>query len=190
MIHLNINDQSCLFGRFNWDHQALPYNPSRAGITFKDIHIIPTADYPYGQKGLALAHFWDQMQACSTYEGILLLDGDVAIDPYDLASMVAQIEATEGQKVITAPIRLWYGDEWFWCHRDITNELSKEPELPIKYFGFGFTYLPGILMHAAIKKGLRLTAYPYVDEFMSTVALQIPIDVEIARDCDPKHLHF
>jgi hypothetical protein len=191
---VEVHDGTCLFARFNWDgtavQQNLPYHPY---MTFKDIHITPSAQWPTGQKGLALARYWETQECrLSPPLGIILLDGDVVIDPSDLRFMVQAIEMNP-VSVHTAPVKLWThtarGPMWTWAHQD-ERGLSAEPcDNPI-YFSFGFTFLPGILMDAAVSGDLRNQIYPYVDEYMSNLAAKNGIGIRVVNDCAPKHLHF
>lgn len=185
-----INNQNCLFVRFNWDHSALPYDISIAGVTFKDLHIQPSARYPVGQKGMALAHYWNTMQLHRTYHGILILDGDVAIDPGDLSAMLTAIEEAP-LSVLTTPMRVWYDGREYWSHRGRDGELHNGPiQGPIHYFSFGFTYIPRELMTKAVNEGLALQVYPYVDEWLSKYAVKWNFAIELITGCYPKHMHF
>lgn len=185
----NIDNQNCLFVRFNWDHQALPYDPSQVGVTFKDIHLQPTPAFPVGRKGLALVSYWEQMQRMRPYLGILIMDGDVALDPLDIHIMRIYIGESP-DAVVTAPIRLWYEGEWFWSHRGAANLLNTEEPDEIHFFSFGFTYIPAALIETAGDAGLHSESYPYVDEFVSKVAMKMGLKIILAEGCTPKHLHF
>lgn len=183
------DNQSVLFCRFNWEHSALPYNPSIKDVTFKDIHLSATPAFPVGRKGLALISYWEQMQRMRPYIGMVLMDGDVAIDPLDVRIM--QICIMESPKaVLTAPIRLWYGGDWYWSHRGADNELDKFDPDAISFFSFGFTFLPKALLDKAAETGIASECYPYVDEFMSNLAMTMGLEIKLADGCTPKHMHF
>ena len=187
---IRVNNSNCLFVRFNWDHTATMPLPDLIGRTFKDLHIGPSESYPTGRRGLAMAHYWENMRNhIPDCIGMLTIDGDVAIDPVDMDAMLGAI-SHHRYEVVTAPIRLWYEKTWYWAHRDASNELSKVPGEPIVYFSFGFTFIPRELMEGAILQGLRLWCYPYVDESMSMVANDLSIKVYVTQQAQPKHMHY
>jgi hypothetical protein len=186
---MDVDNQNCLFVRFNWDHTALPYDPSAPDATFKDIHLQPTPSFPVGRKGLALISYWEQMQRMRPYLGMLIMDGDVAVDPLDIHIMRIYISESP-EAVITAPIRLWYEGEWFWSHRGAANMLNDMDPDEIHFFSFGFTYLPKSLMEAASDAGIHAESYPYVDEFVSKLAVKMGLEIKLAEGCTPKHMHF
>jgi hypothetical protein len=183
------DDGNCLFARFNWDHSALPFTMHYPYVTFKDIHILPSAEHPTGQKGLALASYWKE-QGLDKYTGIVILDGDVVIDPEDFRVMSEAIDARP-DIVHTAAVKLWvttdHGYDWFWSHSNgrLTKELILEPT----YFSFCFSYLPGGLLYSAMRMGVRDIVYPFVDEFVSVAATQLEIPVNVIP-CEPKHVHY
>ncbi|HMD24756.1 MAG TPA: hypothetical protein VKH61_11690, partial [Streptosporangiaceae bacterium] len=128
--------------RLDWDRTAFPLNIPN----FHTIHLGPEASHPFGRKGLALAGAWRQL-AQNSPDGMLILDGDVAIDLLDLAAMRAGIHV-EPDVVHTAPVRLWprsmAGESWVWAHwRDDPSQVNV-PD-PVR-FSFCFTYVPAKLI--------------------------------------------
>lgn len=185
-----IDNRNALFVRFNWEHTANLPLPRLNGVTFKDLHLHGTEAHPTGRKGLALASYWHQMNnKAINYRGMLTVDGDVAIDPLDLRTMLGNISIIP-ETVWTAPLRLWYEGSWYWSHRGESGELTNAPILELKAFSFGFTWLPAFLIELSINEGLANWCYPYVDESMSFVAVDHGIDIRLAEGCEPKHMHF
>jgi hypothetical protein len=173
--------------RVDWDHTAIPL-PLPG---FKILRIGPEPGYPYGRKGLALAGAWRQLST-PTADGMLLLDGDVAIDLLDLAAMVGSV-SRETQDVHTAAVRLWpagmaSGHSWVWAHWE--DEPSQHSDLNPRRFSFCFTWLPRRLIDAAVKAGLEQWTYPDVDRQVSLLARRLAIQVHVVPGCTPKHLHF
>lgn len=157
---------------------------------FHDLLVGPEPAYPFGRKGLALLSGWKQLADPGT-DGMLLLDGDVVIDPFDLDMMNGAIHELPGV-VHTAPVRVWpvstkFGD-WTWGHwRDGP---SQEIDLTPRWFSFCFTYLPRALITGCEKAGLAKWAYPRVDSAVSKNAQQLGIAVNVVTEATPKHLNF
>lgn len=188
---VEIHDGNCLFVRFNWDHTAIPYAIKHPWITFKDIHLSPSPEFPTGRKGLALDSYWIQQQIrLNPAYGIFIIDGDVIVDPVDMEVMLDSIRS-DPKIVHTAPVRLWLntmrGPEWRWSHQN-DNGLTQDWIDHPRYFSFCCTFLPASLMDMAGHAGLRQRVYPYVDEFVSDVAAQVGIPVNVVADAAPKHL--
>lgn len=171
--------------RLNWDDTALPVKLKR----FRDVHIRPTPEFPFGQKGMVLARAWHQVtREDAGVQGALILDGDVAVDLADVAAMNQAI-ASDPARVWVGAARLWPStsgqDDWVWAHRTgpFGQELVTEPE----YFSFCFTYLPRPLMENPALSGWT---FPTVDVHMSRAARRLGIPAAVAPGCWPKHLHF
>jgi hypothetical protein len=172
--------------RINWNHTALD---QRAARYFYTAHIEPSARYPVGQKGLVLDSMWRQLtQPAAT--GMLLLDGDVAIDDTDYRAMLAAIDV-EPDIVHTAPVKLWpvstKREDWIWAHwRDEPGQYMQHDPL---WFSFCFTYLPRALIEKAHAEGFTTWCYPYVDAQMSRVCQESGIRASVVSGCWPKHLN-
>jgi hypothetical protein len=172
--------------RLDWDRTAIPLRLPG----FHVIHLAPEPSHPFGRKGLALAGAWRQL-AQNSPDGMLILDGDVAIDLLDLAAMRAAIHV-EPSAVHTAPVRLWpasmHGDSWVWSHW--TGQPSQDDQPAPVRFSFCFTYIPARLIDSAVKAGLESWSFPHVDRLLSLHAKKTGIPVRIVAGCTPKHLHF
>jgi hypothetical protein len=174
--------------RVVWDRKAIELGQLPARL--HTLHIGPEPGYPFGRKGLALASAWSQLQM-SNEAGMLLLDGDVAIDPYDLGLMLGSID-TEPGAVHTAPVRLWprstMRDDWHWAHH--RGQPSQEHCPDPLYFSFSFTYLPRKLLAACVRAGMRRWTFPTCDARVSATAKDSHVPVRVVENCQPKHLHY
>lgn len=172
--------------RLDWDHTALPL----PGLGFYALRITPEPGHPFGRKGLALAAAWEQL-AGPAAAGLVILDGDVAVDPQDIAAMLAAIHLDPGA-VHVAPVRLWPAstkrDRWVWGHGrgDFSRDDPDDPDV----FGFCFTYLPRRLVDACVKSGLAGWRYPHVDRLTSRRARALRIPVRVVRGATPKHVNY
>jgi hypothetical protein len=124
--------------------------------------------------------------------GMLILDGDVAVDPLDTSTMMRAIGANP-DIVHTAPVRIWpvstKRGHWVWAHSKggKSQEDTDEPNR----FSFGFTYLPRALIESCIEAGLRSWTYPHVDLNMSKRAVELGMRITVVRDgCSPKHCNY
>lgn len=178
-----------VFARVNWDGTAMPFH--MPGTRWFDISVQPEPGYPVGRKGLALDAAWMQLrnQDCT---GMLILDGDVAIDPLDYAAMCEAIDG-EPRAVHTAPVRLWPAstqrESWIWGHW-CDDGPSQDYCLAPDRFTFCFTYLPRALLWHARRGGLRSWIFPGVDLRMAETARRFRIPVRIVHGCHPKHMHY
>lgn len=174
--------------RFIWNNQE----PVTKGLGFRDIYINPSADYPFGRKGLALMTAWECMGEPNNEMGMLILDGDVAIDPLDNHGMLQHIWS-DPFSVWVAPARIWpishLGDSWTWGHgrdKKFTQEDIDDPDM----FSFCFTYLPRELIELMKQAGADDWEYPNVDHSTWLLASANGIRVKVARECSPKHMHY
>jgi hypothetical protein len=172
--------------RIDWDRTAIPLKLAN----FHTVRIGPEPEWPFGRKGAALAGAWRQL-AGRDVDGMLILDGDVAVDLLDVAAMRASIHV-EPDAVHIAPVRLWpasfKSESWVWGHwnRDPGQDITG----PWRRFSFCFTYLPRRLIDASLKAGLESWSFPHVDERVSNTAERENIPVRLVEGCSPKHLHF
>src|SRR5690242_10659791 len=101
--------------RMNWDRTALPQPIARH---YYDMHVSPEPGYPFGRKGLVISAAWRQL-ASRNASGLLILDGDVAIDPEDHAAMLRAVDERP-QLVHVAPVKIWpkstKRSAWTWSH--------------------------------------------------------------------------
>jgi hypothetical protein len=175
-----------VFVRVDWDNQAFPL--PLPGIRMHHLHVDPEPAHPFGRKGLILASAWEQLRT-RTASGMLILDGDVAIDPLDLGAMLNAI-TRDPDVVHAAPARLWPRStgriSWVWSVWDgkQSQELPKTPT----FTTFCFTYLPRPLLTRCVKAGLKRLRFPHVDSFVSAQAVAAGIPIRIVPDATPKHL--
>lgn len=192
-----------IFCRLIWDHQVEALRHFRMpGARWFDLHMGPEPGAPLGRKGRVLDAAWRQLRERET-AGLLLLDGDVAIDPLDFAAMQAAIGNDPGG-VHVAPVRLWpqstQREDWSWAHWDEGHGLTQQWSDTPGRWSFNFTYVPRAVMNAASSRGieagprrrLKLAAweFPTVDMNMNKVAKDCGIKAKIVEDCHPKHMHY
>jgi len=172
----------------NWNHTAIPLH--LPAVRLHTIHVGPEPAHPFGRKGLALASAWEQLRTPSSI-GMLILDGDVVIDPHDLLMMFRAVTA-EPDAVHAAPARLWPKSTmraaWVWSVFDGTPT-QELPEHPTNT-SFCCTFLPKRLIDRCIRYGLKKQRFPGVDTFVSAQAVSAGIPIRIVRDAAPKHLHY
>ena len=174
--------------RLDWDHTALPQRTGPLG--FYTLHVDPEPGHPFGRKGLALAAAWAQL-ATPEAAGLVILDGDVAIDPQDLAVMLAAVEVSP-DVVHVGPVRLWpvstKKDRWTWGHG--TGTFSRDDPDEPDVWGLSFTYLPRPAVDAAVRAGLHNWRYPHVDVRIRQTARKAGITARTLRGATPKHLNY
>jgi hypothetical protein len=174
--------------RKSWNNTAL--NIPIPG-NFYLLHINPSADHPFGEKGKVLANGWRQL-GNENMAGMLILDGDVAIEPGDLTNMLAAIHEHD-KMVVVAPVRIWpkstKRNSWVWSHWSDHGSQVMETE-NVRWFTFNFTYLPRKVIEQALSDGLVDWTYPSVDTRMSKAAMRAEVPVYVAENVLPKHLHF
>jgi hypothetical protein len=165
--------------------------PATPFLGFRDLHVNPEPDFPFGRKGLVFASAWDQLGLPGEAIGMLILDGDVAIDPHD-NRMMHECIYLEPECVWVAPCKLWpvshLGPNWVWGHgkERFTQEDVDDPDM----FSFSFTYLPAALMNGMMENDLVDLCYPVVDMSTWELARKMGLTVKVARECAPKHLHW
>ena len=181
--------------RVTWNGSAPPLPPLwwRDGdyiyrAKFFPIDVHPTIDDPVGRKGYALARAWQTLRGDT--DGMLILDGDVIIDPTHLAAMMGCIDSDPGC-VWTAPVKIWpvstHRRDWVWAHWE--TKASQEIDEHPRWFSFCFTYLPRPLIDAAIRSGLRSWVYPKVDSNVARAAQRMGITARTVP-CFPIHTHW
>ena len=181
-----------MFLRLIWDGHHIKFPLRIAGVNMKDLHVAPETSAPFGRKGLALASAWAQL-AEPDMTGLLILDGDVVIDPCDYIHMYAAIQQ-EPTAVHIAPVKLWPISKndlggWSWGHckdNNFTQEMTLDPD----FFAFNFTYVPRRVIDLAVKAGLKNWQFPHVDQGMSRVARQAGVRMRVVEACQPKHVHY
>jgi hypothetical protein len=179
---------SVILIRVDWDRTAIQLG--RLPGRWHTLHLGPEPGYPFGRKGLALISAWTQIQMANE-AGIVILDGDVAIDPVDYRAMMRAITA-EPSAVHVAPARLWPKSTqwagWTWAHH--RGEPSQEDCADPTVFSFCFTYLPRRLLDACRQAGMAKWAFPVCDSKVTEVAVRMKIPVRVVAGASPKHLHY
>jgi hypothetical protein len=178
--------QHAVLIRLDWDHTAIPLKIRG----FYTCRVDPEPGHPFGRKGLQIASAWATL-ATPGCAGLVILDGDVAIDPRDQAAMLAAVEL-EPAAVHVAPVRLWPAstkkDAWVWGHGRgaFTRDDPDDPDV----FGLSFTYLPQQLVEASVRAGLAGWAYPDVDRKIRQASKRLGMTVRVVRAASPTHLNY
>jgi hypothetical protein len=158
-----------------------------------DLH--PTDEYPTGRKGLAISKMWELMAEEHT-SGVIILDGDVAIDPHDNAAMDDATKRYPDHVNIGASI-IWpistNFSTWVWAHR--RNGAKKITDWQVftdspDTFSFCFTYLPRRLLEACMPIGMSSWTYPQVDYNVTKAAQRLEIPMRVVENCNPKHMNY
>jgi hypothetical protein len=174
--------------RVDWDRTALPLP---ASLRYHHLHVDPEPGFPFGRKGRQLAAAWEHLSG-PEFDGMLIMDGDVLIDPADHSAMMAAIDA-QPALVHTAPVRIWPASTkrpgWVWSHwaEGASQDIDRHG---VKWFSFCYTYLPAALITRSLRAGLASWQYPGVDSQVSRTAAAAGIGVDVVRGCWPKHLHW
>lgn len=135
---------------------------------------------------------WQRL-AKPDFTGMLLLDGDVAIDPFDFDVML-QAVGSEPHLVHTAPVRLWpvstHVDNWVWGHGIEGKYRQVDRSYQLDVFTFCFTYLPRELIERCIFEEMETWCFPDVDRNVCKWAKHVGIKVNLVRQATPKHLNY
>jgi hypothetical protein len=181
-----------LFFRLVWDAHHVWFPLRINSVNMKELHVAPETANPFGRKGLALAAAWKQLSDEGT-PGMLILDGDVVIDPYDYVMMYNAIMG-DPEAVHIAPVRIWPVSKndlngWSWAHC-LEGRFSQVMEMNPDFFSFNFTYVPRRVIELAIGDGLKDKQFPHVDQHMSRSARKAGVRMNVVDACRPKHLHY
>ena len=174
--------------RVDWNHTAIPLG--RLPGRWHTLHLGPEPGYPFGRKGAEILAAWRQIQMSKQEAGLVILDGDVAIDPVDYQAMMRSI-TMEPTAVHAAPVRLWpkstQWKSWTWAHRN--GEPSQDDVDNPTVFSFCFTYLPRALLTACHQEGMAKWTFPTCDSKTTDVAAKMRIPVRVVRGASPTHLN-
>ena len=174
--------------KVNWDKTAVKLEMDRH---YYNLAVCPEPCHPFGQKGMWLQRAWQQLGGYG-HAGMLVLDGDVAIDRYDHEMMISAIHF-QPDMVHVAPARIWpvstRQERWTWAHWSSEPSQVLETE-DVKWFSFNYTYLPRKVIERAIKDGLPEGRYPFVDTNVCLSAQRCDAAVNVVITCQPKHLHY
>lgn len=174
--------------RMNWNRSAIQLREARE---YYNLDILPEPGWPFGRKGYALAAAWSQLSD-DDMKGMLILDGDVAVDPQDRRVMLGAIHV-QPDIVHVAPARIWPVStkraDWVWAHW--ADSPSQDVQFDdIETFTLCYTYLPRKLIEASLRDGLPFWTYPGVDANFCRVAEKEKIPVNVVLGCQPKHLNY
>jgi hypothetical protein len=179
---------SVILVRVNWDRTAIPL---KIASRFYTLHVAPEPGHPFGRRGLGMAGAWRQLAGPQT-DGMVFLDGDVAIDPGDLAAMLNAIDR-EPEHVQVAPVKLWPSStklqRWVHGHGNGGFFHDQDPDQP-DYFGLSFTYLPRRLMEDCIRHNMDSWHYPGVDTHIRRRFAALGMSARVVRQASPKHLNY
>lgn len=158
---------------------------------FFNVYVDPEPGFPFGRKGLQIASAWEKL-ATPSCQGMLMMDGDVAVDPNDYKAMTTAIHDNP-DSVHVAPVKLWPVSTkkagWYWGHWNAIGSMTMETT-NINFYGFSFTYLPKKVIVQAIGDGLKKWTYPDDDMRVSRVSIKLKTPVNIVEDSLPKHLNY
>lgn len=182
-----------VFLRVSWEGQREKLEHFRMpGTRWFDLVVKAEPGAPFGRKGAQMEAAWQQLRANSC-AGMLVLDGDVAVDPLDYAAMGEAIGA-EPRLVHVGAMRLWpqttQKSSWVWGHWDEGHGLTQDWSATPDRWSFGFTYIPRRVLDQAAKDGWKRWQFPNVDKSMNAVAKRCGITAKVVPNCFPKHLHY
>jgi hypothetical protein len=178
--------------RINWNHEN---HPQQAMRVFYTIHVDPSPEYPFGQKGKCIYNAWKGLADPTgqpTTDGVIILDADVMIDP-DMMSKMETAVHNDPDWVHVAPVKIFpistKFQTWCWAHwSDYKSQVLEYDN--VKWFSFNFTYLPRAVITKAIETGLKDWRYPVVDKNMAIAANKIGVKVNVLKDVYPVHLNY
>lgn len=177
---------------FIWRHPVVHYPDS----LIHPIVLKPLPGYPHGNKGAAMRQVWVQSRA--HHPGIVFLDGDVAVDPWDLRAM--------NRAVLQHPRDVVAGHAWLWpaslktgnpvpSHRSWQGKDAvwgaTHADGQIDYFSFNCTYIPNRLFERVEQeKKWGSLVFPWADTRLSEIAQQHPrIPMYYEPQVKAKHLN-
>lgn len=185
----SLKPQSFLWLQICWQGSRI-----REIVGFHQVNIWPTNEYPFGRKGYTLAYCWEHMIEDHT-KGMVILDGDVAVDPIDI-SFMQQSMVSDPNSIHIGPARIWPKStnfsQWVWAHRKFGTVFKdwQTYRTDVDTASFCFTYLPRTLIEKCIDQGLATWAYPNVDFNVFRVAREESIAFKVVDGCIPKHMNY
>lgn len=176
-----------------WKHAVVHYPPS----LITPIVLRPSLTYPHGNKGTAMRRVW--LEYRDQYPGIVFIDGDAAIDPWDIRAM--------NRAVQRRPLDVITGHAWLWPsslasgqpvpgHRTWRDNDAvwgaTHPDGQVDFFTFNCTYIPNRLFARveSLRQWDRLV-FPWADTRLSEIAQQSPrIPMWYEASVQVKHLNY
>jgi len=177
--------------RINWNGTALKLPPLPG---FVELHVQPEGGFPFGRKGRALIAAWRSfaydLDKNLVSRGMIILDGDMAVDLDDIAAMHSDI-ADNPDAVWVSLYKIYPKSTGIrnWVFSVGCKVFSQEVPFFIDRFGFGFTYLPAALILECEKNGLGGWCYPDVDKNVSRICATMDIAVNLSS-AQPKHCNY
>ena len=181
-----------IWAQFIWKRHPAVHLPPQIHPLF----INPAPGYPHGNKGQVMRAAWLRWRSVSP--GIVFVDGDVAIDPWDIRAMNAAIRSD--------PDAVWTGWAWLWpanplqeapmaSHRAwVGNHAqwgAQNADGTIDYFSFNTTYIPNRLFaYVEESHQWRKLVFPWADTRLSEMAREARIPARVVSECRPKHIHW
>ena len=184
--------EKIIWCQFVWNHPVVHLPAQIHSLLIK-----PEPGSPHGNKGAVMRQAWLRWRAVSP--GIVFVDGDVGIDPWDMRAM--------NQAVRSDPTVVWTGMAWLWP----SNPVQEAPKLShrtwhqgeaqwgmtgrdgrIDYWSFNTTYVPNRLFaRVEQERKWSLLVFPWADTRLSEIAQESPrIPAYIVPECRPKHLNW
>ena len=156
----------------------------------------PSPGYPHGNKGAAMRSVW--LRYRTHHPGIVFIDGDVAVDPWDIREM--------NRAVLRYPEDVLTGHAWLWpaslrtgepvpSHRTWQGQDAvwgtTRPDGTCDYFSFNCTYIPNrLFQRVEDQQAWGRLIFPWADTRLSEIAAQSPrIPIHYVPQVRAKHLN-
>lgn len=178
---------------FIWKHPVVHYPEN----IIHPLLLKPILGHPHGYKGAVMRRAWLESRHVSP--GIVFIDGDVGIDPWDIREV--------NRAVLRTPDDVITGHAWLWpsslktgqpvlSHR--TRQGSEAvwgatyPDGQIDYFSFNCTYIPNRLFERVEREHRWHTlVFPWADTRLSEIAQQSPrIPMHYVDTVRVKHINW
>lgn len=177
---------------FVWRHPVVHLPPQIHPLLIK-----PSLSHPHGNKGMVMRQAWLTYRTHSP--GIVFVDGDVGIDPWDIRAMNSAIRSD--------PTTVWTGVAWLWPGNPVTEQPklshrawrgadaqwgAQNSDGTIDYWSFNTTYIPnGLFERVERTHRWRDLVFPWADTRLSEIAQEPPrIPAYVVPTCRPKHLNW
>ena len=184
--------QRIVWTQFVWKRHPAVHLPPQ----IQPLYIDPQPGYPHGHKGRVMRQAWRRYQTQSP--GLVFVDGDVAIDPWDIRAMNTAIRQ-RSEAVHTGWAWLWPVDPVHespmashrsWHHGEAMWGAT-HPDGRVDYFSFNCTYVPnGLFAYVEQTQQWDRLVFPWADTRLSEMAQQAQIPAYVVSECRPKHIHW
>lgn len=176
-----------------WQHPVVHYPAD----LITPLILRPSLGYPHGNKGAVLRQAW--LHYRGDYPGIVFIDGDAAVDPWDIRTM--------NRAVLRRPTDVLTGHAWLWpfslktgnpvaAHRTWRGQDAvwgaTHLDGQIDYFSFNCTYIPNRLCERVERENRwHQLVFPWADTRLSEIAQQAPrIPMWYVPEVRVKHLNY